>query len=207
MDIISEFNEKLNYLNERALDFTQLMRILREEYNLNKKCLLYEDFENYFNTIFSYLYNHAIIEAYKFFDNGSDCISIDKIKEFAHIHFDTIFPLQHDASQWSFEHSLSSREELFSAIKTIRNQIKDTIIKIKDIRNKSGLAHGQPIDYTKTIPFKELELVETCLQDIINIFNERFKNTRFAFTEYIIHYNSLKDLQSIYEAKVGAKCN
>ena len=61
MDIISEFNEKLNYLNERALDFTQLMRILREEYNLNKKCLLYADFENYFNTIFSYLYNHLMV--------------------------------------------------------------------------------------------------------------------------------------------------
>ena len=152
--------------------------------------------------------NYLLLELYKLFDTGPDCISIDKVKNFAFQNFDSIFPPYHDYSTIpKREFSELSRDDLFTSVKCLCKKLKEPVLKIERIRNKGGLAHGMYPSFDGNIDFHDVEISLDYIVKIINIFTERYSNTWVDFYGYIKETATLKDLSKEYALLLESQSN
>lgn len=151
-------------------------------------------YEDYFEKLYYCVQAYLIIHVSKLFDNGDDCINVWKLKNDAIRYFDDIFP-NHFEDDYYLENSLLSKEDMKMKFKTIFKKINDDVVILQDIRNKSGVAHGQFEPKYQTINIKVIgDIVENvCI--FLNIIVERLYNQHNMFVaNSSIHGNSLESL-------------
>lgn len=195
MDIKNEFENNLEKIIEDVQDVTQQMRLLHEYRTISKLGELFKKYDIYFETIYSYLHNFVILSFFKLYDkSGKDCISIYTLRKSIEKDFEQIFsnpkrPIENP----------KPKTVLLQEIKDTIAPVMSTIEKIRHIRNRAGLAHGMPNDFSVTISLEELKLLMENTQMIVNCIYARYQDTTVLFGEGIIHVKTLCDLAKDYE--------
>lgn len=194
MYIKDEFSEKLEKIIQDVQDATQQMRLLREYRIMPKSGRMLTEYGIYFETLYSYLHNYVILSFFKLYEDEKDCISIYTLRRCIERNFEQIF----DDPKQQIENP-KTKEELLAEIKAYIKSVKPSIDKIWYIRNKAGLAHGMPDDFSVTLSFEELERLTENTQQIVNCIYARYANTTCLFGEGIIQVKALRDLVDDYE--------
>lgn len=185
--------EQLIILQERLNSVFQMTKLLKEYYRLSEK-LSDTEYGLYFEVMYSYIARYIVLEFYRLCDNDNDCVSIPKLKKEVFENFESVFPAK-QKDIYGMKYCNITKDELRKNCKTIFNKkIKELQLKVKDIRDHSGLAHGQPEVFDKMISIDELTMLQEAYAEFLNMVDERLNNSNFAFGHGLIKNKGLMEL-------------
>lgn len=192
--------EQLIILQERLNSVFQMTKLLKEYYSLSEK-LSETEYGLYFEVMYSYVARYIVLEFYRLCDNDKDSVSIPKLKKAVFDNFESVFPAK-QKDIYGMKYCNITNDEMRKNCKAIFNKkIQEIQIKVNDIRNHSGLAHGQPEVFDKMISIDELTILQEAYAEFLNMVDERLNNSNFAFGQGVIKTKGLKELVSEITSK------
>lgn len=176
-----DLDEQLDELAKRIFQTNGTIMFLDEFYRC-RNSKLYREYEEYLECVFSRFHNDIIIEICNIFDDSEDSISINKLKNYICVY------LQDDRK--------NDLKKYFKDNRT--KEIQDIIDNIKNMRNKCGVAHGNMIDYNRTIALDDIYKVINYVKELFNNMSKYYNGTFVNFDQSFSH-KSLTNLVNEYE--------
>ena len=187
--------DQLKLLQERLNAVFQMIKLL-DEYYSQRDDLAKTKFAYYFEVMYSYINRYLVLELDRLDDNAPDCVSISSLKKEVAINFDTIFPKE-QKNVYGLENCNITKDQMMERISTIFSKHINSIrSKVDIIRNKSGLAHGQPETFDVMLSMEEVKELAKAYASFLNMVDERLNNSNFAFGKGLIEEKGLSELVS-----------
>lgn len=190
---IIKIKRYISVLNDRLNGIYQMMNFIDEYHKLKDK-IDASVYAMYFAAMYSYIERYVVLEFQRMNDNDRDCVSINELRSSVMKDFGTIFP-KSNPNLYRHKYCNYTQDEMkIELSKIFSPEIKKIQEVVRDIRNKSGLAHGQEESFGLTVTIEELNKLKEAYKNFLWMIDERLNNSHFAFGEGIIHYKGLSDL-------------
>lgn len=200
-EIQEEFKKNLKRLQIRIEDLNLVAYYIKEILD-NKESQFFQKHEKYFYDISNAFGTFAVIEICNIFDEGSDCYSLKRLKNYIHLNFFSLRGYKNTNIKHK-EFYLSEQEvELFLNRKL--DGIEKIFEKMKHIRDKCGLAHGMEVpelSAEEKVNMEEVIVVANVTYEILNFITKALLDIEVTPVENIIHYRTFNDIVKDFDQR------